>query len=230
MNAHIPSHQPYAGHSGHHPGEDLLAAYASGALDEASALVISSHLALCPLCRHETAVYEAVGGQLVDSLPAAPLADDALAMTMARAKAAPRPSTKPAQAVAPRGNPLLPAPLRQYVGGDFDAAKWSAIGPGIHHMPLVRSGDVVARLLRIGPGRSVFDHGHSGTELTLVLKGSYTSLGQRFVRGDIEVADEDTHHRPVAGMEDVCVCLAVTDAPLRFDNWLGRLMQPFIGI
>jgi putative transcriptional regulator len=97
-------------------------------------------------------------------------------------------------------------------------------------MPLVNSEGVTARLLRIAPGRSVFDHGHSGSELTLVLKGSYNSQGERYARGDIEVADETVTHRPVAGTEDVCICLAVTDAPLRFDSWIGRLMQPFIGI
>jgi len=111
-----------------------------------------------------------------------------------------------------------------------DAAKWRTLGPGIQHMPLVAADGVTARLLRIAPGRSVFDHSHGGTELTLVLNGSYLAQGQRFVRGDLEMADENTQHRPVAGAEDVCICLAVTDAPLRFGNWIGRLMQPFIGI
>lgn len=218
----------------HHPGEDLIAAYAAGTLDEASALALATHLTLCPCCRKQVADYEALGGGLFEALPETTMADGALAATLARAKGkAPQaaPLSMPTKsALAPASSIILPAPLRRYVGGDVDAAKWRPLGPGIHHMPLVNCEGVTARLLRIAPGRSVFDHGHCGSELTLVLKGSYSSQGERYARGDIEVADESVNHRPVAGTEDVCICLAVTDAPLRFDSWIGRLMQPFIGI
>lgn len=213
----------------HHPDADLMARYSAGSLDEASALAIAAHLTFCPACRRAAATFEALGGELLADMPLASLAPDALTATLARAK-----SERPAVASAPtpragRGA-VLPAPVRRYVGGDVDAVRWRAIGPGIHHAPLLTDAGVTARLLRIAPGRAVFDHSHSGTELTLVLNGSYSSLDSRFARGDIEVADESINHRPVAGAEDVCICLAVTDAPLRFDSWIGRVMQPFIGI
>lgn len=213
----------------HHPDADLLGHYAAGSLDEASSLAIATHLTLCPACRRSLAAFEALGGELLDELPMAPLASDALAATLARVRSGATASSglPPAPTSA---STILPAPLRRYVGGDADAVRWRAIGPGIQHAPLVTSAGVTARLLRIAPGRAVFDHTHGGTELTLVLNGSYRSQGQEFVRGDIEVADESVNHRPVSGMEDVCICLAVTDAPLRFDSWIGRLMQPFIGI
>ncbi|MDU6140171.1 zf-HC2 domain-containing protein, partial [Bradyrhizobium sp.] len=35
----------------HHPPEDLLADYATGALDEAEQLVVGVHVADCPRCR-----------------------------------------------------------------------------------------------------------------------------------------------------------------------------------
>lgn len=213
-----------------HPGDELIAAYASGALDEASSLAVASHLTLCPACRGNVALFETVGGDLVEALPEEPMAQGALAATLARAKELPDPVQQRAATPVVSTQTVLPAPVRHYVGGDIDSAKWRAIGPGIYHMPLLRNGSTTARLLRIAPGRAVFDHSHGGTELTLVLKGSYASQGQRYARGDIEVADESVNHSPVAGMEDVCICLAVTDAPLRFDNWVGRLMQPFIGI
>lgn len=228
MNA-ASRHQPYKLPE-QHPSEDLVATYASGALDEASALAIASHLTLCPACRAAAAQYEVLGGELIDDLPAAPLSDSALAATLSRARATAHsePMAHPRTAISGPG--IFPAPLRRYVGGDVDAVRWRSIAPGIQHMPLLKSGSVTARLLRIAPGRSVFDHSHGGTELTLVLNGSYTSEGQRYRRGDIEVADETVNHRPIAGSEDACICLAVTDAPLRFGNWIGRLMQPFIGI
>ncbi len=215
----------------HHPSEDFIAAYAAGALDEANALAIATHLTLCPACRRQTTTYETLGATLVEDLPEMAMSSDAFAATMARVRST-APSVKAAAISkhAPTSSILLPAPLRHYVGGDIGKAAWRSLGPGIHHMPLISSGGVTARLLRIAPGRSVFDHSHGGSELTVVLQGSYQAQGETFTRGDLEIADETVKHRPVAGPEDVCICLAVTDAPLRFDNWLGRLMQPFIGI
>lgn len=223
----------------HHPSEDFIAAYAAGSLDEANALAIATHMTLCPQCRRQLGAFEALGATLMEELPEAAMASGAFAATMARVRGSIPPM---ASVQAPSANPsaasmratassiLLPAPLRHYVGGEIDAAIWRPLGPGIQHMPLIARDGVTARLLRIAPGRSVFDHGHGGSELTLVLKGSYQARGERFARGDLEMADESVKHRPVAGLEGVCICLAVTDAPLRFDSWIGRLMQPFIDI
>ena len=218
----------------HHPTEEFMVAYAAGTLDEANSLVIAAHLTLCPACRDDIVAYEALGATLMEELPEAVMAPQALATTLERVRHEPRSLASVSSPLpsrhAPTSSIMLPAPLRHYVGGDIDAAKWQALGPGIHHMLLVTSAGVTARLLRIAPGRSVFDHSHGGPELTLVLNGSYLSQGERFARGDLEFADENVNHRPVAGMEDVCICLAATDAPLRFGSWIGRLMQPFIGI
>ena len=45
-----------------------------------------------------------------------------------------------------------------------------------------------------------------------------------------EEADEDLTHQPIAGEGEDCICLAVTDAPLRFKSWIVRLVQPVLGI
>jgi len=45
----------------------------------------------------------------------------------------------------------------------------------------------------------------------------------RFARGDVETADADLVHQPVAEPGEDCICLAVTDAPLRFRSPLARL-------
>jgi putative transcriptional regulator len=52
----------------------------------------------------------------------------------------------------------------------------------------------------------------------------------QFARGDVETASDDLDHQPVAGMGEACICLAATDAPLRFTTLLPRLMQPFFRI
>jgi putative transcriptional regulator len=68
----------------HHPEDDLLLAYASGASDEATALVIATHLAFCAQCRGQVDLMETIGGGLLESLPPAPLAETAFAATVAK--------------------------------------------------------------------------------------------------------------------------------------------------
>ena len=64
----------------------------------------------------------------------------------------------------------------------------------------------------------------------MVLSGSFMDDGARYARGDVETADVDIEHQPVAEIGMECICLAVTDAPLRFRGPVARLIQPFIGI
>ena len=45
-----------------------------------------------------------------------------------------------------------------------------------------------------------------------------------------EIADDAVQHTPVADISEDCICLAVTDAPLRFKGLLPRLAQPFLKI
>ena len=73
-------------------------------------------------------------------------------------------------------------------------------------------------------------HGHQGTELTVLLAGSYVDELGRFSRGDMVELDETITHRPVAQPGETCVALVVTQAPLRFNGWIARIAQPFIGI
>jgi putative transcriptional regulator len=126
---------------------------------------------------------------------------------------------------------VLPQPLRDYTDGDVDGLRWRSLGGGVRHLPIdTGSSRAKARLLYIPAGSKVPDHGHRGLELTLVLAGSFYDEGAWFRRGDVEEADATVEHQPVAGPEEACICLAVTDAPLRFRSLIPRLAQPFLGI
>jgi putative transcriptional regulator len=101
---------------------------------------------------------------------------------------------------------------------------------GVKQAILSTSREATARLLYIPAGASVPDHGHRGTELTLVLQGAFVDEVDHFGPGDIEVANEDLNHTPVADIGADCICLAATDAPLRFRALMPRLAQPFLRI
>ena len=86
------------------------------------------------------------------------------------------------------------------------------------------------RLLRVAPGAALPHHTHVGSELALVLQGGFGDVNGHYLRGDVSEADSAVDHRPVADADEDCLCLIVTDAPLRLTGWLGRLMNPFIRI
>ena len=128
-------------------------------------------------------------------------------------------------------NAIIPHPLRSYLGGDLDNLQWKRLAPRVQQIPIATIDDrSKARLLRFQSGLTVPSHGHNGRELTLVLTGSLCDRDTVLYRGDIAETDERTEHQPFAGPGEDCVCLAVTDAPLRFKSMFARLLQPFFGI
>jgi putative transcriptional regulator len=66
--------------------------------------------------------------------------------------------------------------------------------------------------------------------MTLVLAGGFSDESGHFVRGDVAEADPSVNHQPVADPGEDCLCLAVTDAPLRLTGPFGRLLNPFLRI
>jgi putative transcriptional regulator len=212
----------------HHPSEARLLDYASGALSEPPALLVATHLAVCPACRRAVAELEAVGGALLDLAPPAPLADDALERTLARLdEQAVAPLPAPA---AQAGGDALPQPLRGYLGESLDCLPWRRLGPIAEVRLLPDFPGFTTRLLWARAGTAVPAHTHHGSELTLVLRGGLSDAYGHFVYGDVEEADGSVAHRPVADEGEDCICLAVTDAPLKLTSRVGRLLNPFLRI
>lgn len=216
----------------HHVSDDLLLSYAAGSLAEGWSIAVATHLALCPACRRRLALAESIGGDLLEALPAEGSVDDAWASVRSRLQQ----PMKAAASAKHEGSPAaqvggLPEPLRSYVGGDIETLAWRPLGRGAYHIP-IRTADreTKVRLLRIPAGKPVPEHSHGGRELTLVLRGSFVDGGEIFARGDLEDADASLTHQPVATPETDCICLAVTDAPLKFRSWAVRAVQPFLGI
>lgn len=214
----------------HHLSDSLLIAYAAGTLPEAFSLVVATHVSLCDECRAALGAFEAVGGAVLDRTEAVAMTDGSLDATLARltGPAASEPARQPAARPAPRGT--LPAPLHDYVGGGLDRVRWRLIGLGVRQAILPTGGGGTARLLHIPAGQSVPDHGHRGLELTLVLQGAFRDSADRFGPGDVEIATEALEHSPVAETGADCICLAATDARLRFNKLIPRLAQPFLRI
>ena len=213
----------------HHLPDEVIAAYATGQLPEAYALVVATHVSLCDTCRSAVSSFEAVGGALLEDIEAVAVSDAALEATLALIGNAPQEPIAKAPA-RPEANGIFPAPLVEYVGSGPEGVNWRPIGGGVKQAILPTAKGATARLLYIPAGKQVPEHSHNGLELTMVLQGAFSDEVDRFGPGDVEVGDGDLHHQPVAEMGEDCICLAATDAPLVFKNLIPKVAQRFIGI
>jgi len=215
----------------HHLNDALLMGYSAGVLPEAFNIIVAAHVSMCDECRARLAEFDAVGGEIVATGETAEMAPDSLARTLAAIAEAPAEADSAEEGRQAQSDPGgLPHSVRDYIGGDLDAVKWRRVGGGVRQAILPTSDEASARLLHIPAGCAVPDHGHAGTELTLVLQGAFRDETDRFGAGDVEVADADLDHQPVAEEGEDCICLAATDAPLKFNSMLPKLAQPFLRI
>lgn len=216
----------------HHPSEELLLDYTTGALGEAWSIAVATHLALCPGCRNTIGLLEEIGGGLINAIQPPALDDNGFDALLTRLEKATDVTADPAPLPrSAKGKPVLPEPLRSYVGCDVDEVPWKRLGKGAYQC-IIPTGDkdATARLLCIPAGRPVPEHSHGGLELTLVLRGAFSDETGVYGRGDLQEADQDLLHQPHAAPGNDCVCLAITDAPLRFRSLAARLVQPWLNI
>ena len=210
----------------HHLSKDLLMRYSSGTLCEAFSLAAATHISMCDDCRAALESYEALGGALLDVTDPEEMGEDSFESVMALIENQPTQKTQVSETVESD----VPSALSDYIGGSLQDVKWRPIGLGVKQSLLKTAGNSTARLLYIPAGTAVPHHSHNGNELTLVLKGAFEDEVARFGPGDVEMADEDLHHQPIAVQGEDCICLAVTDAPLKFQTFIHKLVQPFLKI
>lgn len=205
----------------HHIPEETILDWAAGRLHPAFGIVVAAHVSLCDACRAVAEADDILGGALLDRQEGAALAATARDRMMAALDLPPPPPSMAASGI-------FPSAVMAALGGD--PPKWRMLGGGIRQQILIADSDASLRLLYIPPSRAVPEHGHGGQELTLVLQGTFSDSQGQFRRGDVECAHDEIDHQPVAGMGEPCICLAATDAPLRFHALLPRLLQPIFRI
>lgn len=223
-----------------HPlGDELYAAYASGALSGPMRLLIEAQASVSQDVARERDAAEAVAGLMLEDASPAPVRQDSLAEIFAVidaeeagvgeartfvSGAADDASRRAAQAAGQAIEELLglPGPVRDLA---LEKGAWAFAGPGVRSMELMRDGSAKAELIRLEPGRGVPRHGHDGREFTLVLTGAFHDGRDRYATGELCAADPATEHKPVAEDGEVCIALAVTDGPLAFTGPLGWVQR-----
>ena len=209
----------------HHPPEDLLADFAAGTLDEAENLVVGVHVAGCVRCQRFVHAIEQLAGAAIEETEPVPISAGAFdrLMTSIHNDPAPRPAHPMGAGAAEDQN--LPELLRRRRLG-----RRRRVAPGLSLQPIELRGVGKARafLLESAPGTRMLEHTHTGTELTCVLRGSFSHEGGRYGPGDFDYGDGDVDHRPIVGDEAPCLCVVAMTGNLRVNGFFGRLISPFV--
>jgi putative transcriptional regulator len=211
-----------------HPDSATLMSFAAGSLPEPLAAAAAAHVSMCGECRKDLRDMELIGSALLGATPAPTAHEGELAIP-----------DRPQEPQAPERDPPsrrrtahgLPAPIARRYGLTLDSIPWKRLGPGIWHHRLALSAGVKGdlRLIKLAAGRRLPEHGHGGSELTLVLEGAFGDETGKYLRGDIQDIDDQTEHRPVADKTEGCVCLIANDRGLRFKGLLGLVLRLFRG-
>ncbi|MEZ5842290.1 MAG: ChrR family anti-sigma-E factor [Hyphomicrobiaceae bacterium] len=217
----------------HHPDPATLLSFAGGGLKEALSAVVAAHVAICPQCAREMRTMMRIGGAALEHLrgePVEPIDGPRLWSALPGAAARGRETVNPAADHDVVGD--VPGPIRPLVGARLDEIAWRRLGYGIWHYPLPVRGESGGdlRLLRISAGLAMPEHGHGGSELTLVLRGAYSDETGTYRAGDLADLDEDVEHRPITDVENGCICLIASEKRARFKTLFGRLVQPLVGL
>lgn len=213
----------------HHLDSTTLLAYAAGTLEEAFTIVAAAHLDGCDECRKAVRAAEAMGGVMLEEIGESPVSDACKAKTLKLLDQATLHRFPVPQAQAGE----IPPPLARLLDiSSFDQLVWKKKAPGVAmiNVKLPEGARGQLKLLRIGAGRAMPEHGHGGEEITLVLQGAYRDHMGRFAAGDVADLDEEIEHKPVVEGDGECICLVATERPTRFKSFAARLMQPLVGI
>ena len=213
----------------HHVDHSTLMSFAAGSLPEALGAVVATHISVCSQCRGELRALECVGSAILGSLPPALLTKIAPSAPDVDGSIRIDEGDHVLAAIERSGD--VPAPLSRFIGSDLSGVRWKRLGLGVWHHPIELSdasrGDL--RLLKISPGQVMPEHGHGGTELTMVLSGSYQDECGVFGIGDVADLDDQVH-KPVADRKTGCICLIASEQKARFKGTFARLFQPLTGM
>jgi putative transcriptional regulator len=201
----------------------LLARYVAGALPRPARVLVESHLEIKSENRAYVADLEGLAGEALEVVDLTPVSDrrgrlEAVFAAPELAGIAPRQKSPSS----------FPRALRDFAGFDVGDVPWRTKLPGFRVHDFGEVDGCEMSLFWIRPGRALPSHTHLGSELTLILEGSFTDDIGHYERGDISIADETVDHRPVAGKERPCIALAVTDAPLKFTGPLFRRLADIL--
>jgi len=222
-----------------HPDSTYLMEYAAGSLSLAPGIAITTHLQFCDHCRRTIDNLQEIGGELLDSSASTPVSETLLDAVLDRID-------NDVQLEAPRNTSKTGIPLPDEVDKNIDELaqsvpvyiqrflpegklNWRFLSPSLK-VAAISVGEAIHELAfhKIKAGGKAPEHDHRGTEITVVLKGSFSDEDGIYQPGDFMVRQAGDIHQPIAAQNEECICLSVLAAPIRLTGIKG-ILNPFLG-
>lgn len=209
---------------------EIYAAYASGTLDPALALLLGTQRALRGETNQALTMTDILSGALLERETPAIMADGALQTAMAAIDAletGQQVVNKPATLASNALDEILalPEPLRGFAIDAAGKAGWQRTAPGIQRLTLDVGSDTETEIYRIEAGKTVPRHSHEGSEFTLVVSGGFTDETGNYGPGDLAVKGPNDTHQPIADPGEVCFTLAIREGGLKFTGFMGLIQK-----
>jgi putative transcriptional regulator len=207
-----------------HPDIDFLLKYSSGQLEPALSVAIGVHVQECKMCQKQIVQLEEVGGAALESVNEELVSDELFNKLLADVEQLPTEQTTSAYenfAVAEIDKPFLQLLSER----DYSSLEWQKVTRNISKATVAMNDPrFQVELLKFAPRAKIPQHTHTGSEVTVVLEGDFSDKGGIYRSGEFIVNDSSVEHQPLAG-DDGCVCLAITDAPLKFTGTFGPIIN-----
>lgn len=211
-----------------HPNSKQLNDFVEGNSAPGMSLVIAAHVDMCKQCQlHVLALQEAIAQASLNqpsqlSASYEKMLADIVSLPVAETNI-PVPA---ATCIELDGRKFqLPRALQRYVK---KTGNWSHL-VGKLWQAQVDMGENIgkAHFIYMEKGGKVPEHTHRGTELTLVVDGSYGDGVAEYDTGDFTLLDGSHKHTPYAEVDGGCLVFTIVDKPLHFTSGLARLLNPF---
>lgn len=199
----------------HHLDIATLMSCSAGSQPEALALIVASHLAVCPQCRSDLEMGSSIGVALFEDIAPAALTcgDPRLSNTDPDGSAQPNAGVPPpgSRHAEDHGAGQAPVPPLTWIAAQRELT-WTepAPGVGVAALPLSLNARGRLHLVRMAPGASLPPRLTDTTELTFVVDGGIGTATRSLKAGDVLeglVAHQD---RLTADLSDGCLCLMGT--------------------
>ena len=211
--------------------DDIITEYAAGKLSPAKHIIVACQSEIAKSVAERVAFQEEVAALMLEDTESQSLSPlfmgNVLASLPAQERANENEIEHPVDGLAPKS-------LRHMLGHGLKDMKWKSLVPGVAVHDILgnrktKEGDRLY-LLKAKGGMRMPDHSHTGEEWSLILTGSYTVGGKRFTRGDLHIEDETETHAPHIDEGEDCICLVMTQGPLKMQGWLPKVVKRVVGI
>ena len=185
-----------------HPTEEQLEGFAKGSLTAGMNVVISAHVELCETCRGKTSELETKA--TMEWLQSAPDADadaedfSALIDSIVQhpqVKSDVRNDNTVSEIHMLDHSVSLPKVLAKVAS---EGLVWKKLAGGINQATVILDNETQCEFLYMKPGSQVPVHKHQGSEITLVLDGSFSDELGHYKQSDFVVRTKNDMHQPAS--------------------------------